>query len=73
MDDIAVYGDTPAQVLDDTLETIRRLTTAGFMINLRKSRLVDSGAKVLGHWWSLGGYWEPIKSKIEALKEAYDG
>ena len=73
LDDIAVYGDAPEQVLEDTLETIRRLTAAGFMINLKKSQLVDSAAKVLGHRWSLGGYWEPVTSKIEALKEASDG
>lgn len=37
LDDIAVFGDTEEQVLDDTLETIRRLASAGFMINLKKS------------------------------------
>ena len=37
LDDIAVYGDSWEQVLEDTLEAIRRLTTAGFMINLKKS------------------------------------
>lgn len=36
-------------MLEDTLETIRRLTQAGFMINLTKSQLVESTAKVLGH------------------------
>ena len=37
LDDIAVYGDDQDQVLEDTLEVIRRLTDAGFMINLNKS------------------------------------
>ena len=37
LDDIAVYGDSWEQVLEDTLEAIRRLTTADFMINLKKS------------------------------------
>ena len=37
LDDIAVYGDSEEQVLADTLEAIRRLTAAGFMINLKKS------------------------------------
>ena len=37
LDDMAVYGDDQDQVLDDTLEAVRRLTEAGFMINLTKS------------------------------------
>jgi hypothetical protein len=37
LDDIAVYGDDQEQVLEDTLEAIRRLTKAGFMINMTKS------------------------------------
>ena len=41
LDDIVVYGDEQAQVLEDTLEAIRRLTKAGFMINLKKSHLVE--------------------------------
>ena len=49
IDDIAVYGDSQEQVLEDTLEAICRLTTAGFMINLGKSQLIKSSAKVLGH------------------------
>jgi hypothetical protein len=49
LDDIAVFGDDQDQVLEDTLEAIRRLTQAGFMINLTKSQLVDATAKVLGH------------------------
>ena len=72
MDDIAVYGDSQEQVLEDTLEAIRRLTTAGFMINLKKSQLVESSAKVLGHQWTSGGYWAPCTTKIEALRTATD-
>ena len=37
LDDLAVYGNTKDDVLRDTLEAIRRLTAAGFMINLTKS------------------------------------
>ena len=58
--------------MEDTLEAIRRLTTAGFMINLKKSWLVDSAAKVLGHQWTSGGYWTPVTTKIEALKDMPD-
>jgi Reverse transcriptase (RNA-dependent DNA polymerase) len=49
LDDIAVFGDDQTEVLEDTLEAIRCLTDAGFMINLTKSQLVESTAKVLGH------------------------
>ena len=64
LDDIAVFGDDQEQVLEDTLEAIGRLTRAGFMINLKKSQLVEDAAKVLGHQWSSGGYWAPNVSKI---------
>ena len=37
LDDIAVFGDSQGQVLEDTLAAIQRLTAAGFMINLKKS------------------------------------
>ena len=67
LDDIAVYGDSQEDVLEDTLEAIRRLTKAGFMINLSKSQLVESQAKVLGHQWTSGGYWAPTTTKIESL------
>jgi hypothetical protein len=42
LDDIAVFGDDQDQVLEDTLETIRRLTLAGFMINLTKSQFLGA-------------------------------
>lgn len=70
LDDIAVYGDSQDAVLEDTLEAIRRLTAAGFMINLTKSQLVESAAKVLGHNWTSGGFWAPCTTKLEALRAA---
>ena len=54
-------------MLEDTLEAIRRLTKAGFMINLKKSHLVEDSAKVLGHFWSMGGFWAPNVEKLHAL------
>ena len=67
LDYIAIFGDDQEQVLEDTLEAVRRLTEAGFMINLTKSQLVESTAKVLGHKWTSGGFWEPCVEKLEAL------
>ena len=40
LDNIAMYGDTQEQVLKDTLEAVKQLTTAGFMLNLCKSQFV---------------------------------
>ena len=41
LDDITVYGDSVEQVLKDTAEAMKRLAAAGFMINLKKSHLVE--------------------------------
>ena len=68
LDDIAVYGDTVEEVLSATVETMRRLTNAGFMINLKKCHLAEQTAKILGHNWSAGGYWTPVTAKLESLK-----
>ena len=54
-------------MLEDTLEAIRHLTKAGFMINLKKSHLVEDLAKVLGHFWLTGGFWAPNVKKLYAL------
>lgn len=40
------------------------------MINLTKSQLVESAAKVLGHSWTSGGFWAPCVTKLEALQTA---
>ena len=54
-------------MLEDTLEAIRHLTEAGFMINFKKSHLVEDSAKVLGHYWLMGGFWVPNIEKLHAL------
>ena len=51
LDDIAVFGDSIEEVLRVTSEAMKRLARAGFMINLRKSHLLQTKAKVLGHNW----------------------
>lgn len=72
LDDIAVYGDDPEQVLRDTAEAIRRLAKAGFMLNLKKSHLCETTLKVLGHRWVSGGYWLPEPARLEALVRCSD-
>ena len=47
LDDIAMYGDTKEQVLEDTLEAIKWLVAAGFMLNLHKGQLVQAASQVL--------------------------
>ena len=37
------------------------------MINLKKSHLVEASSKVLGHYWSTGGFWVPNVEKLHAL------
>ena len=54
-----MYRDTQEEVLEDTLEAVKRLATAGFMLNLCKSQLVQAMAQVLGHLWTSGGFWAP--------------
>ena len=54
-------------MLEDTLEAIRHLTKAGFMINLKKSHLEEDSAKVLGHYWLTGGFWAPNVKKLQVL------
>ena len=54
-DDITMYGNTQKQVLEDMLEAIKQLT-AGFMLNLHKSQLVQAVVQVLGHLWTLVGF-----------------
>ena len=59
-------------MLEDTLEAIWCLTKAGFMINLKKSHLVEDSAKVLGHYWSTGSFWAPNVKKLQALVSKTD-
>ena len=67
LDDIAVFVDNVEEVLRVTSEAMKRLARAGFMINLRKSHLVQTKAKELGHNWQSGGFWTPVTTKLEAL------
>ena len=68
-----MFGDTQEQVLEDMLEAVKRLAAAGFMLNLRKSQLVQAVAQVLGHLWTSGGFWVPNVTKLATLIEKTDG
>ena len=48
LDDIAVYGDTQEEVLEDTLEAVKQLAAAGFILILHKSQLVQAADRFLG-------------------------
>ena len=69
LDDVAVYGDTQEEVLEDMLEAVKWLDMAGFMLNLHKNQLVQAAAQVLGHLWTSGGFWAPNITKLTALIE----
>ena len=56
LDYIAMYGDTQEQVLEDMLEAVKQLATAGFMLKLRKSQLVQATVQVLRHLWTSGSF-----------------
>ena len=60
-------------MLEDILEAVKWLAEASFMLNLRKSQLVQAVAQVLGHLWTLGGFWAPNSTKVTALMEKSDG
>ena len=73
LDNIAVYGDTQEEVLEDTLEAVKWLTVAGFMLNLHKSQLVWAVVQVFRHLWTLGSFWAPNVTKLTTLIEKTDG
>ena len=43
------------------------------MLNLHKSQLVQAMVQVLGHLWTLGGFWAPNVTKLASLKEKING
>ena len=47
LDDVAVYGDDEAQLLEDTAEAVKRLATFGFMLNRKKSQLAQDRKSVV--------------------------
>ena len=55
------------------LEAVKWLAAASFMLNLHRSQLVQATAQVLGHLWTLGGFWAPNITKLTTLIEKSDG
>lgn len=47
LNDIDVFSNLWEYVLSDTIEVIKKSTTAGFMIILKKSQLVKTLARIL--------------------------
>ena len=48
IDDILVTGDDPREVWERTMDVLRALAKAGFMINIRKSKFCEPAAKIVG-------------------------
>ena len=49
LDDVIIFGDDMDELLSNTLKVMKRLATAGFMLNLRKSHFGVKKVKILGH------------------------
>ena len=60
-------------MLEDTIEAVKWLARAGFMLNLHKSQLVQATAQVLRHLCTSGSFWVPNITKLTALMEKLDG
>ena len=60
-------------MLENTLKAIEWLATAGFMLNLYRSQLVQAAVQVLGQLWTLGSFWVPNVIKLTTLIEKLDG
>ena len=48
IDDILVAGDDPREVWERTMDVLRALAKAGFMINIRKSKFCEPATKIVG-------------------------
>ena len=55
------------------LEAVKQLAVASFMLDLHKNQLVQAAVQVLGHLWTLGGFWVPNITKLTTLMEKLDG
>ena len=67
-----IYGDNLDEVLEWTVKALTRLAKAGFMVNLRKSKIGVLKGQVLGHLWCSGGYFGPVPDKLIRLAKCSD-
>ena len=66
LDDIVLHGNDSKLVWQETVKVIRRLTDAGFMINLSKSHFLVKSAVILGYEVS-HGVIKPNPKKITSF------
>ena len=69
LDDIVVHGTCPIRVWEETKLCLERLCRAGFMINLRKSSLLVSTMRMLGHMVTRNTI-RPVYTQLDALVKA---
>ena len=73
LDDIGLRGDDMDQLLADSVTAIGRLAEAGCMINLAKSVIGTTSAKVVGQRWHSGGYFFAEGKSLASLLDATTG
>ena len=65
LDDIVIYGRDTKLVWKETVLVLERLCSAGFMINVKKSKFLVSSMKMLGHYIANNSYL-PVFTQLEA-------
>lgn len=68
LDDIVLYGHSVEDVWANTIEVIRQLTTAGFMLNINKCTFLTKEIDVVGYQVSKGLYYSKQKTISKLLK-----
>ena len=69
LDDVTCCANDVAQCVQDTVDAIVRLATAGAMIGLYKGIIAAEEVEFMGDWWSSGGFFRPMVDKVTALLE----
>jgi len=67
LDDIQVSEDEVHKCLVDTADAIGRIAQAGAMVNLDKSVICTTRAKIVGHRWEEGGYFHAEGKGLRGL------
>ena len=61
IDDIIISGNTWQEVWNKTLETLKKLTEAGFMINMNKCHFLTTTLEAVGFEVASGRYKPKLK------------